>query len=112
MRKRIVAGLKKSTVLIALLFVSDAYAGWANGWRTITNVYPHDAGVSFNIDGPIIVPAAPCGNRFQLTLGTANYSAKVATLLSLHAQGKRIQIYYDATSTACDIPVSAFISEQ
>lgn len=111
MRNLIASASMKPTVFVALLFVSNAHAGWADGWRTITNVYPHDGGVTFNIDGPIIVPAAPCGNRFMLTLGAANYSAKVAALLSMHAQGKRIQIWYDAASTACDIPVAAFISE-
>jgi len=49
--------------------------------------------------------------RFVLFLGSANYAAKVATLLSMHAQGRRIQIYYDAASTACDRPVAAFLSE-
>ena len=108
----IAAAATKLAMLVALLFVSNAYAGWANGWRTITAIYPHDGGVTFNPGGPIVVPAAPCGNRFMLAVGTANYGAKVAALLSLHPQGKRIQIHYDAASTACDISVSAFTSER
>src|SRR6188508_3309376 len=82
--RNLIAASTKWAVLVALLFASNAYAGWANGWRTITNIYPHDGGVTFNTDGSIVVPAAPCGNRFILALGTANYSAKMASLLSLH----------------------------
>jgi hypothetical protein len=106
------ASLCKAAALLGLFFVSNAYAVWDNSYRTITNIYPHDGGVTFNVDGAIIMPSAPCGNRFVLLLGSANYSAKAAALLSMHAQGRRVQIYYDAAaSSSCDIPVAAFISE-
>ncbi len=106
------ATLGKAVALLGLIFVSNAYAGWDSSYRTITNIYPYDGGTIFNVDGAIIMPSAPCGNRFVLLLGSANYSAKVAALLSMHAQGRRIQIYYDAAaSSSCDIPVAAFISE-
>jgi hypothetical protein len=109
---RFKAATCKAAALVALLFVSNAHAVWDNSFRTITHVYPHDGGVTFNVDGPTIIPGAPCGNRFALLLGTPNYNAKVATLLSLHAQGRRVQIHYDAAaSSSCDIPVSALISE-
>lgn len=59
-----------------LCFVSNAYAVGDNSYRTITNIYPHDGGITFNVDDAIITPSAPCGNRFALLLGSANYSAK------------------------------------
>lgn len=100
-----------AAALAALLLTGTAYASWDTTYRTIVHIYPHDGGVTFNLDGNVIVAAAPCGNRFILNASSPNYAAKVAALLSLHAQGRRIQIYYDSASTACDIPVSAFMSE-
>jgi hypothetical protein len=47
----------------------------------------------------------------MLTLGMPNYTAIVAALYSMHAQGKRIQINYDETNSSCDIPINRFQSE-
>ena len=83
---------------------------WSSDYRLITHIYPHSTGVSFILGGPSIDPASPCPNRFVLTLGMPNYSAIVAGLYSMHAQGKRIQINYDETNHSCDIPVNRFQS--
>jgi hypothetical protein len=106
------AAVCNGAALLALLAAGNAYAVWDTTYRTITHIYPHDGGVTFNVDGAVIMPSAPCGNRFVLLLGSPNYNAKVAALLSMHAQGRRVQIYYDAgASSSCDIPVGALISE-
>ena len=97
--------------LAATLLAGNVHAGWDTTYRTITHIYSHNDGVTFNVGGSVIVPTSPCGNRFILSTSSPNYAAKVGALLSLHAQGRRVQIYYDSASTACDIPVSAFISE-
>jgi hypothetical protein len=99
-------------VLIALLASLSASAEtWSPNWRTIAQIYPHTGGVSFILDGPVIVSASPCPNRFIFTLGMSNYSAIVAGLYSAHAQGKRIQINYDETNFSCDIPANRFTTE-
>lgn len=100
-----------AAALAALFLTGNVYAGWDTAYRTIVHIHPHDGGVTFHLDGDVIVAAAPCGNRFIVGASSPNYAAKIAALLSMHAQGRRIQIYYDSASTACDIPVSAFISE-
>jgi hypothetical protein len=84
---------------------------WSPDYRTIAHIYPHNGGVSFILDGPVIVPNSPCPNRFMLTLGMSNYAAIVAGLYSMHAQGKRIQINYDETNFSCDVPANRFQTE-
>ena len=108
MKRRITMG----AVVVALLASLSASAEtWSPDYRTIAHVYPHATGVSFILDGPVIVPASPCPNRFVLTLGMPNYAVIVAGLYSAHAQGKRIQINYDETNFSCDVPVNRFQTE-
>ena len=94
-----------------LASVSASAETWSPDYRAIVRIYPHAGGVSFVLDGPVIVSASPCANRFQLVLGMPNYSAIVAGLYSAHAQGKRILINYDETNSSCDIPVNRFMTE-
>jgi hypothetical protein len=96
---------------IALASLSASAETWSPDYRTIAHVYPHGGGVSFILDGPVIVPTSPCPNRFMLTLGMPNYAVIVAGLYSAHAQGKRIQINYDETNFSCDVPVNRFQTE-
>jgi hypothetical protein len=110
--KRVLTRSMKGAVAIGLLASLSASAEtWSPDYRAIAHVYPHGTGVTFILDGPVIVPASPCPNRFMLTLGMPNYNAIVAALYSAHALGKRIQINYDETNVSCDIPVNRFQTE-
>lgn len=101
-----------AAIAIGLLATQPAAAEtWTGDYRTIISVYPHSGGLTFNLSGPTVVQASPCPNRFVLTLGMTNYSVIVATLLSAHAQGKRVMINYEETSVSCDVPVNRFITE-
>lgn len=104
--------LPSAAVALGLLASAPTYAEtWTGDYRTITSIYPHSGGLTFNLSGPTVVPASPCPNRFYLELGMPNYTVIVAALLSAHAQGKRIMINYTETSVACDVPVNRFITE-
>jgi hypothetical protein len=84
---------------------------WTGDYRTITSIYPHSGGLTFNLSGSTVVAASPCPNRFLLTIGMPNYTVVVAAMLSAHAQGKRVMINYEETSVSCDVPVNRFITE-
>ena len=104
---------QRVAVTIAFSFVTGMALAdtWSDSYRTITHIYPHDSGLTFNLDGAVIVPASPCENRFLIATSSPNYAVKVAALLAAHAQGKRIQINYIGTDNGCDVAVNRFITE-
>ena len=108
--KKPIAGAIAIAVSLLASLPASAEA-WSGDYRTIASIYPHSAGLTFNLSGSTIVAASPCPNRFILSVGMPNYNVIAAALLSAHAQGKRIQINFEETSVACDVPVNRFITE-
>jgi hypothetical protein len=86
---------------------------WTSAPRTILKIYPHDSGFVISVDGPSLAPNSACAsaNGLFIPLGSANYSAKIAALLTAYAQQKRINIDYDADSASCDVPINRFETE-
>ncbi len=100
------------TLIIGTLCLFSAKAQaenmiWADGYRTITNVYP-DSDFQFYLGGDTIDNSSSCPNRFVIRHNDPNYEVKVATILTAWANNKRIKVKYDDDHTGCGTPVSMF----
>lgn len=98
------------TIGTLCLFFANAQAEnmiWADGYRTITSVYP-DSDFQFYLNGDTIDNFSSCVNRFVIRHDDPNYKVKVATILTALSNGKKVKVKFDEDYTGCATPVSMF----
>jgi hypothetical protein len=78
------------------------------GPANIVNVYPHEGGLIFYLDGPE-VSFSTCGfHRFSIPLINANYKVDAAGIYLAFASQKKVTIHLPSDAPACEPAVDRF----
>lgn len=96
----------------AALFASPAPAAefWSDA-TTITQIYPHSAGMTFFVT--YSNPLSTCGGtRWLISSTHPNYKVLVGTLLLAHAQGLRITFHVNDQPATCEPEVDRFVAQR